>query len=135
MRRASQHSRGAARAQHPHRLRAPLECERPKKPDHADDVVAVEMRDEHIVQRERDAVPHHLPLRSLAAIEEQRLALADHRERGDVALDRWPCGAGTEEAYGEGHSPEYIGFDPARGCEFLTWEALWHLPCNLPHDS
>src|SRR5829696_3514117 len=46
----------------------------------------MEVREEQICQRERDAVAHHLALRSFAAVEEQRLTFAHERDRCDIAL-------------------------------------------------
>ena len=93
----------AARPPQAQRLRAPLERHRPHQPDHADHVVGVEVREEDVGERERDAVAHHLPLRALAAVEQQRLALAHDGERGDVAFDGGARGGGAEETEGERH--------------------------------
>src|SRR5207253_10771947 len=76
----------------PHRLLPPLKPERADQPDHAEDVVRVEMREEDVGERERHAVAHHLALRPLAALEQQGLPLAHESEGGNVALDRRPCG-------------------------------------------
>jgi hypothetical protein len=66
-------------------------------------VVGVKVREENVAQRERHVVAHHLPLRPLAAIEEQRLPLAHERERCDVTLDGGPRRGSPEQADGERH--------------------------------
>jgi hypothetical protein len=43
-------------------------------------VVGVHVREKNVAQRKADAVTHHLPLRSLAAIEHESLSFADERD-------------------------------------------------------
>jgi hypothetical protein len=81
----------------PQRLGPALKSERPHQPDHAQEVVAVKMREEDVAQGEGDAVAHHLPLGPLAALEQQALAPARHDQRGDVALRRGPRGRRAEQ--------------------------------------
>ena len=73
---ATEHARRAARAPQSKHVCAALERHRPHKADDADDVVRMEVREEHIGESERHVITHHLPLSSFAAIEQQRLALA-----------------------------------------------------------
>jgi hypothetical protein len=42
---------------------------------HAEEVVGVHVREEDVVEGEAGAEAHHLPLRALAAVEQQRIAL------------------------------------------------------------
>jgi hypothetical protein len=84
--RLAQHARRAARAPQPQHLRAPLELQRAREPHDAEQVVGVRVREEDVGEGERHAVAHHLPLRPLAAVDEDRLALAHHGDRRDVAL-------------------------------------------------
>jgi len=100
---ASQHTRRAARPRECEFVRTALERHRSHQADDADDVVGVKVRKKDICHRERDVVTHHLALRSLAAVEEQRLAFAHERQRGDVALDGRARGRGSEEAKAERH--------------------------------
>src|SRR5207247_4435374 len=74
------------------RLGSGLQPERADQPDHAEEVVGVEMGEEDIREREAHPVAQHLALRPLAALEQQGLSLAHESEGGDVALDRRPCG-------------------------------------------
>jgi hypothetical protein len=85
---APEHLARAARPPEMERIGAPLERHRPHQADHAEHVVCVEMREENVTERERDAEAHHLPLRPFAAIEEQGLPFAHERHGGDVALHR-----------------------------------------------
>ena len=98
LRRAPQMPARPARPPQPERLDAPLKRHRPHQPNDANDVVGMEVREEDVLQHERDAVAHHLTLRPFAAIEQHRLSLADDRERADVALDRGASGGRAEEA-------------------------------------
>src|SRR5579872_6099569 len=66
-------------------------------------MIAVEVRKKDVRERERDAVAHHLPLRAFAAIEQQRLSLADDGERGNAAFDRWTGRGRTEKSNGQRH--------------------------------
>ena len=63
----------------------------------------MEMAEEDVIQREGDAVAHHLALRSFAAVKEQRLPLAFDYDAGNSPLDRWPRGGGSQEAQQKGH--------------------------------
>src|SRR5687768_665173 len=85
------------------RLRPPLERHRPHEPNDPDDMIGVQVREEDVLEHERDSVPHHLALRSFAAVEQHRLSLANERERADVALDRGASGGGAEESQAQGH--------------------------------
>jgi hypothetical protein len=59
-------------------------------------MVSVKVREEDVLETERDTVAHHLTLSTLAAIEEQSLAFADDGDGRDVALDRWTRSRGAE---------------------------------------
>jgi hypothetical protein len=59
--------------------------------------------EKHVGDGERYVVAHHLTLRSFAAIEQQRFALAHERERGDVPLDGGPRSGSAEKAKAERH--------------------------------
>ena len=55
------------------------------------------MSKEQVAEGERDAVTHHLPLSSLAAIHQNRLAFSNDSERTHPALDRGArCGSAEE---------------------------------------
>src|SRR5690606_313626 len=56
------------------------------------------------------AEPHHLPLRALAAVEHQKLALAVHKNRADVAPDRRTAGGGAQEC-----DADHLGRGARRG--------------------
>ena len=91
------------RAPEAKRFGARLQRERAQQAEDAEDVIGVVVREEEVVERERDAVAHHLALGALAAVDEQRFALADEGERRDAALDGGAGGGGAEEAEGEAH--------------------------------
>jgi hypothetical protein len=61
------------------------------------------VRKEEVGKRERDSVAHHLPLSSLAAIHQNRLAFPNDSKRTDATLDRGARGGGAEEANEEWH--------------------------------
>src|ERR687896_562444 len=98
LRRTSQMPTRSPRPPEPKGLDPPLQRHRPHEADDANDVIGVQVREENVLEHERDAVAHHLPLRPFAAIEQHRLSLADERERADVALDGGPGSGGAEEA-------------------------------------
>jgi hypothetical protein len=99
-----------ARAPAAHRLRAALQGERAQQPDHAEKVIEVKVREKNVVEGEGDAIAHHLPLGTLAAIEEERFPFADHGNGGHTALHGGPGGGGTQESNEEGHGEaEYSG--------------------------
>ena len=79
--RLAQHSPRAARAPEAHRLLPPLQRKSAKETDHTYHVIAVQVCKEYVVERERDPVAHHLSLRAFAAVEHQRLTLADECDR------------------------------------------------------
>ena len=83
---------------------APEHRERAQEPDRAEVVVRVEVGEEDRVHVEPGAEPDHLALRALAAVHEEELALAPHRERGEVPLDRRLGRRGAEEGEAE-HDP------------------------------
>src|SRR3989449_9769278 len=90
----------------PQRLGARLQPQRAHNPDHAEEVVGVEMGEEDLREREAHAVAHHLALGALAALEQQRLTLTHEGEGGDVALDCWPCGRRSQKRHRK-HGAEY----------------------------
>ena len=63
--------------------------------DHAEEVVGVHVGEEDVVEGEPGAVPHHLALGTLAAVEHEELALALNDEGADVASDGGPRGGGS----------------------------------------
>jgi hypothetical protein len=64
-------------------------------------VIGMKVSKEYICHGEGNVIAHHLTLRALTAIEQQRLALPHDRERGDVALHRRARRGSAEEAKGE----------------------------------
>jgi tRNA/tmRNA/rRNA uracil-C5-methylase (TrmA/RlmC/RlmD family) len=70
------------------------QADKPKK------VVGVEVGEEHVVEAERNAVTHHLPLRTFATIEEKRFAFAHERDGRNVAFDSGARSGCTEETKG-----------------------------------
>src|SRR2546422_9727813 len=72
------------------RSHARLKSERADQPDHAEKVIRVEIGKEDLGQREAHAVAHHLALRALAALEEQRLAFAHEGDTGDIPFHGGP---------------------------------------------
>ncbi len=71
--------------------------------DDAQHVIGVEVAEEDLAEAEAHAVAHHLALGALAAIENERLALAVDGERRHVAVHRRHRGAGAEEGEAKGH--------------------------------
>ena len=61
-------------------------------------MIGVEVREEDVVEIEGDSVAHHLALRALTTIEEERLSFAEKRDRGDVPFDGWSGGGSAEES-------------------------------------
>ncbi len=55
------------------------------------------MCEEEIVKGERDAVAHHLPLRTLSTIKQKSLAFSNDGERTDPSFDGRSGGRGSEE--------------------------------------
>jgi len=93
----------------PERLLAALQRHRAQQSHHAEHVIDVHVGEEDVAQGKADRVAHHLPLRPLATVEQERFALADNGERRDPAFDgRSRCGS-SEEANREGHGAEYSG--------------------------
>jgi hypothetical protein len=103
--RFAQHSLRSLRPPEAHGLLPTLQRERAKQADHADHVVAVQVCEEDVVQRERHSVAHHLPLRPLAAVEHQRLPLANERDGGNPPLNGGAGSGGTKETNIERHGP------------------------------
>ena len=75
----------------PHIRRAPLRDLRRRRAhqetDDAENVVDVHVRKKNVAQREGDAVAHHLALGALSAVEQERLAFTNDRDRADTPLD------------------------------------------------
>src|SRR5437867_2840135 len=78
-----------------HRLLPSLQPQRTDKPDDAQEMIGVKVREEDLGQRKAHPVAHHLALGALAALEQQRLAFAHESESADVPLDGGPSGART----------------------------------------
>ena len=79
--RAPQHLLGTRRSVKIHRLGPALKREGAQQAGDPEHVIRVHVGEEDVGQREGDPVAHHLPLGAFAAIEHQRLALADNGER------------------------------------------------------
>src|SRR5256885_16211772 len=75
------------------------------------------MREENLGQRKAHPVAHHLALRALAALEQERLTLAYQRHRRDVALHGGAGGGGAEKRHAQ-HAAEYKGC-AVRGARLL----------------
>ena len=97
----AEHPLGAPGTVERHRRGAIHQPQRPEEPGDAEEMVGVIVSEEDLGEGEADAVAHHLPLTALAAVEEDRLALAVHRQPGDVAVHRGGGGAGAQESQGE----------------------------------
>jgi hypothetical protein len=50
-------------------------------------VIGVEVREEDVVQVERDPIAHHLALRPFTTVEKESFSLAEERDGRDVAFD------------------------------------------------
>src|SRR5213595_1603848 len=81
-------------------------------------MVGVKMREEDLGQRKTHPVAHHLALRALAALEQERLTLADQRHRGDVAFHGGAGGGGAEKRHAQ-HAAEYKGEKRGEWCVVL----------------
>src|SRR5690606_10231175 len=77
----------ATRAPDAERGLAELQRERLQQAQRTEEVIGVEVREEQILEREAHAVAHHLALRAFAAVEHQRLALAQQRDGGEATFD------------------------------------------------
>ena len=62
----------------------PCKRHRAHQADDADHVVGVKVREEDVLETERNAVAHHLPLGALAAVEQQGLAFAHDGEEATL---------------------------------------------------
>src|SRR6266850_513593 len=78
---------------------AALQTERAHQPDHAQEMVGVEVREEDLVERERHAVAHHLALRAFAAIHQEGFAFAHDGEPRNVAFHGGARSRGTEKGH------------------------------------
>ena len=76
------------RAEELERRLAALHAQRPEKAQQPEVVVGVKMREEDRVHREPGAVAHHLALAALAAVEQQELAGAPHRQAREISSQR-----------------------------------------------
>src|SRR5690606_3451113 len=65
---------------------------------------------DEVARREAAAGPPHLPLRALAAVEHQQLALTVHQDRADVAPNRRAAGGGAQEC-----DADHLGRSAGRG--------------------
>jgi len=91
---------GATRPPKAHRLRTALQLQRTHETNHTEHMVGMEVREEYVGHGERDAVAHHLPLRTLAAVDEQGLPLANDGDTCHVSLHRGTRSGGTEKSKG-----------------------------------
>jgi hypothetical protein len=78
-------------------LGPPLETERPKETRETEIVICMEVSDEDLLERKPHTVSHHLTLRALPAVEQIEVALALHRQRGDVSTNGRTGGRGPQE--------------------------------------
>src|SRR5947199_1012861 len=88
------------------RLGSGLQPERADQPDHAEEVVGVEMGEEDLREREAHPVAQQLALGAFPALAQQRLTLAHESQGRDVALYRRPSGCRAKESDGK-HGGEY----------------------------
>jgi hypothetical protein len=68
------------------------------EPNDAEQVVRVKVREKNVVNVEGDSVAHHLALRALAAIEQERFSFAEQRDGGHVPFDGWSRSGSAEES-------------------------------------
>src|SRR5437764_14822873 len=91
-------------------------------------MIGVKMREEDLGQSEAHPVAHHLALRALAALEQERLALAHERHRGDVAPHGGASGGGAEKRYGQ-HGENIDG--AVRGARYAVRGARLRTECAV----
>ena len=99
--RGAENPLGAARPVERDRDGPVLQPHRAEQAGDAQHVVGVIVGEEHFGEGEPDAVPHHLALGALAAVEEDRLPFALHRQPRDVPVDGGAGGARAEEGDAE----------------------------------
>src|SRR5690348_127504 len=73
---AIQHAARSAWPPESEALMSALERHGANQSHDAEEVVGVHVSEEDVLEREGDAVPHHLPLCALTAVEHERLSLA-----------------------------------------------------------
>ena len=88
-----------------------VEVHRLQQAGDAEDVVAVEVRDEDVADAEAGAEPHHLPLGTLAAVEQQAVAFAADEHRARVPLGRGHGPARAQERHAQRHIGRCSGGD------------------------
>jgi hypothetical protein len=76
-------------------LDAILQSKCPDQSDDSEEMIGVEMREENFRECETHSVPHHLALRPLATLEQDRFAFAHQRDGRAVPLDSRSSGCGT----------------------------------------
>ena len=76
------------------------------------------MCEEQVLEGERDAVPHHLALRPLPAIEQQSFPFPNDGEGADPPFHGGAGGGGSKEADEQGHLGNIGGSNrsPAQKC-------------------
>lgn len=84
-------------------LRPVVEPERLDQSRNPENVVAVEVRDEQVVDPETGSEPHHAALRALSAVEQQAVALAVDEQCARRALGGRNGAARPEEGDAKGH--------------------------------
>ena len=122
---ALENSTCAARSPQSQRLGSTLQGHGPHQTDHAEQVVGVHVGEEDVLEGERHAVAHHLPLRAFAAVEHERFAFAVYSERRHVAFDRWSRCGSSKKANTQRHAREYSAqldsfLQRSRGCVTST---------------
>jgi hypothetical protein len=68
-------------------------------------MVGVEVRDEELLELHEPDRPHQLPLRALAAVEQEPIATAPHERGGQPALRAGRRAGGAEKEDVEVHGP------------------------------
>ncbi len=81
----------------PERLCSTLKRPRPEKSRDAEEVIGVKVSHEYVPDREARAVTHHLALRSLSTIKEERVPLSLEGDRSSVAAYCRSRRGGAEE--------------------------------------
>lgn len=79
------------------RIRPALKCHRPDQASDPEKVIGVEVRQKQISHPEARSVAHHLPLRTLAAVEQKKITLSLNRDRAHVTANRRAGCRGAQE--------------------------------------
>src|SRR5262249_49403176 len=104
-------------------LGAALECHGAHQSNDAEQMIGVHVCKKDVFESERDAVAHHLSLRSLTTIEHERFTLAVNRQGGNVAFDRRPRSGCAKKTNAQRHGGQYS----ARVESFLRAGEAWNV--------